>query len=451
MYPSEIVDTPPRDLGDPLTFKPTQGGAATVDGYLRWEGQRDVIIDGISVKTWYVKLVENFIFRNVKAGAFFIRSSSQVKVIGGSVGDNQDGTSPTIGISEASAPLTRDILIDGVSFDNIGRAECEGCHVECLFIQEAANVVIRNSRFTRCDVMDIFVEGLFGTQPTNLTLENNWFDEPTSGGYYPVYIRWDPGRVISGYVIRYNSFNGSLHLDEGTYQNVSIYANVGNMSICVPGVEVGATTCGGTCGARQPTVGHHRALAIRRRSTFDRSRVRPRSMLATPSAIRVSTSTDSRGPRESDPMRGQSSTGESCGGGRVRVSRSTAVSAGGVTGMRRRRLLALYLLSRRVQTKILSLIAGRGFARFGARSAIEPPLRIVGAFRVSVGDDVFIGSGSWLQVVDADTGSDVAIEIGDGCEISGGLVISSAEKVVIGRRGADREERLHRRPSSCVR
>jgi acetyltransferase-like isoleucine patch superfamily enzyme len=102
--------------------------------------------------------------------------------------------------------------------------------------------------------------------------------------------------------------------------------------------------------------------------------------------------------------------------------------------MRRRRLLALYVLSRRVQTKILSLIACRGFARFGARSAIEPPLRVVGASRVSVGDDVFIGSGSWLQVIDAETGSGVAIEIGDGCEISGGLVISSAEKVVIGRK-----------------
>lgn len=97
-----------------------------------------------------------------------------------------------------------------------------------------------------------------------------------------------------------------------------------------------------------------------------------------------------------------------------------------------RRLLDLYVLSRKFRTKLMSFLVCRGFAHFGARSSIEPPLRVIGASRVSVGDDVFIGAGSWLQVLDAGTSSDIAIEIGDGCEISGGLVISSAEKVVIG-------------------
>lgn len=235
-YQSETIAEPPREPGQPLTFKPSEGARPTVDGVLRWEGQRDVVVDGLSIRTWYVKLVDDFTFRNVTTTEFFIRSSSRVRVLGGSVGGIQNGDSPTIGISEASAPLTKDVVIDGVLFHDIGRQECPGCHVECLFIQESTNVVVRNSRFTRCDIMDIFVEDLFGTPPSNLTLENNWFDAPTGGGFYPVNIRWDPGDTIQGHVIRYNSFNGTLYLYEGTYANVSVYANVGNVSACRPGV-----------------------------------------------------------------------------------------------------------------------------------------------------------------------------------------------------------------------
>jgi abequosyltransferase len=97
-------------------------------------------------------------------------------------------------------------------------------------------------------------------------------------------------------------------------------------------------------------------------------------------------------------------------------------------------LLDVYIAARDVRARLLSFAARRGFARFGARSVVEPPLRVTGASRVAIGEDVFIGGGSWLQVVRAWSSDDVAIEIGDGCEISGHVVISAVERIVIGRK-----------------
>lgn len=101
---------------------------------------------------------------------------------------------------------------------------------------------------------------------------------------------------------------------------------------------------------------------------------------------------------------------------------------------RRRGSLDLYVAMRDVKAALLSRAVRRGLARCGRRSIIEPPLRIVGANRIAIGEDVYIGAGSWLQVVGTSGATDLAIEIGDGCEISGGVVISAAERIKIGRK-----------------
>lgn len=97
-------------------------------------------------------------------------------------------------------------------------------------------------------------------------------------------------------------------------------------------------------------------------------------------------------------------------------------------------LLDLYVAARDVHAKLLSFSARREFARFGARSIVEPPLRVSGASRIAVGADVFVGAGSWLQVVRPGSSEGIAIEIGDGCELSGRVVISAVERIVIGRK-----------------
>jgi acetyltransferase-like isoleucine patch superfamily enzyme len=56
---------------------------------------------------------------------------------------------------------------------------------------------------------------------------------------------------------------------------------------------------------------------------------------------------------------------------------------------------------------------------------------IWGERRIVIGNDVFVGAGSWLRVVDAS--GDVAIVIEDGTSISGDCVLSAAQSIRLGR------------------
>lgn len=94
-----------------------------------------------------------------------------------------------------------------------------------------------------------------------------------------------------------------------------------------------------------------------------------------------------------------------------------------------------YRAAARLRDKLFSLAARRSFGHFGRRSVIQLPVRLSGEARISVGDDVFVGAGSWLQVV-GDSGRDeksIAIEIGSGTSIAGSCVLSAATRIRLGR------------------
>jgi acetyltransferase-like isoleucine patch superfamily enzyme len=63
---------------------------------------------------------------------------------------------------------------------------------------------------------------------------------------------------------------------------------------------------------------------------------------------------------------------------------------------------------------------------------IQLPVRLRGEARIEIGDGVFIGAGSWLQV-EGETEGDVVMTIGDGTSIVGQCVISAATSVRLGR------------------
>ena len=95
--------------------------------------------------------------------------------------------------------------------------------------------------------------------------------------------------------------------------------------------------------------------------------------------------------------------------------------------------VAIYRLFRRVWAKLFSWSTSGAFASFGSGSVIQPPIRLTGERRIAVGKKVFIGAGSWLQVLErAEEG--VALEIGDGTSIAGNCVFSAARSVRIGAR-----------------
>jgi acetyltransferase-like isoleucine patch superfamily enzyme len=98
-----------------------------------------------------------------------------------------------------------------------------------------------------------------------------------------------------------------------------------------------------------------------------------------------------------------------------------------------RTALGAYRLWARASAKAFSFLSGGAFASFGARSVIQLPVRLAGERRIAVGDDVFVGAGSWLQVMDGPDDA-VAISIGDGTSIAGGCVLSAVDSVRLGRR-----------------
>jgi acetyltransferase-like isoleucine patch superfamily enzyme len=95
--------------------------------------------------------------------------------------------------------------------------------------------------------------------------------------------------------------------------------------------------------------------------------------------------------------------------------------------------LKTYRLGARLRDKTFSVAVSGAFAEFGRRSVIQLPARLTGERRIAIGSDVFVGSGSWLQVIDASS-NELALVIGDGTSIAGGCVLSAARSVRLGKR-----------------
>jgi acetyltransferase-like isoleucine patch superfamily enzyme len=90
-----------------------------------------------------------------------------------------------------------------------------------------------------------------------------------------------------------------------------------------------------------------------------------------------------------------------------------------------------YRLAVRARNKVFSLLVGGAFDSFGANTVLQLPIRLSGERRMAIGSRVFIGAGSWLQVVG--DGPGVALTIGDGSAIAGNCVLSAAQSIRLGR------------------
>jgi acetyltransferase-like isoleucine patch superfamily enzyme len=90
-----------------------------------------------------------------------------------------------------------------------------------------------------------------------------------------------------------------------------------------------------------------------------------------------------------------------------------------------------YRASQRLWNKAFSLLVSASFAQFGKETVIAPPVRLTGESRIALGNRVFVGEGSWLQVLPDEANRTVAISIGAGTSISGTCVISAVQSVIL--------------------
>lgn len=158
------------------------------------------------------------------------QSSREISFIGGSIGPSADENSRIASNGTSTSASPEDILIDGVDFHDFTLSPGSGAHVECLQVWAVDGLTIRNSTFRNCEVFDIFLQKLPGgaaATPSNILIENNFFDCCRSG-YYSIRFGDHAGTSWKNVTIRNNSLNKEINPDPSVpYSNVRILGNVG--------------------------------------------------------------------------------------------------------------------------------------------------------------------------------------------------------------------------------
>jgi hypothetical protein len=94
-------------------------------------------------------------------------------------------------------------------------------HNECVFATGAEGFTLRNSTFTNCATMDLFVTNYAGGPPFgNITIENNVFehtltDEPPQWHHYTVGVH-DVVGTLQNWVVRHNTFETGVSMGPKT-------------------------------------------------------------------------------------------------------------------------------------------------------------------------------------------------------------------------------------------
>jgi len=96
--------------------------------------------------------------------------------------------------------------------------------------------------------------------------------------------------------------------------------------------------------------------------------------------------------------------------------------------------IRIYKLSRSIRNRLFTILIRRSFCSFGEKSRISLPFRSGNEQAISLGNNVFIGSNSWVEVIgDIDPHKTPRIRIDDGVSISGDCTITAVSQVTIGK------------------
>ena len=103
-------------------------------------GQNHVEFRDLTVGDWFVRSVQDIVFRNITTRYFFIRSSANVRILGGSVGPSPGRHEPDDReLPPASHPRPRTSSSTGSSSTTSAGRTLPGSHVECLFLLEESS------------------------------------------------------------------------------------------------------------------------------------------------------------------------------------------------------------------------------------------------------------------------------------------------------------------------
>ncbi len=219
-----------------VIFRPVAGATVSFSAQLHISAQH-LEMRGMrfSSKLWIEASAADVTLRNNTLKNFDLyssgtQSSHDISFIGGSIGPsaNENSRIASNGTSTSASP--KSILIEGVEFHDFTVSPGSDAHVECLQVWAVDGLTIRNSKFRNCEVFDIFLQKLPGgtaATPSNILIENNFFDCCRSG-YYSIRLGDHAGTSWKNVTIRNNSLNKEINPDPSVpYSNVKIVGNVG--------------------------------------------------------------------------------------------------------------------------------------------------------------------------------------------------------------------------------
>lgn len=211
--------------------------------------------------------VSDVTMRNISAYGFIVNSSRDVRIIGGSYGPAVDDKPQVAAWPDDIEP--RNILIDGVSFHDFTRSS-GAVHTECLQFGSGNGLILRNSRFRHCDIMNVHF-GHWGAtpDPRNIVVENNFFSTSTDAAgdetYYSLMLRG----AWSNSLVRNNSATQPMLVNVygGGGKNIRFVGNVAPASACDSRVAYSHNVwLGRKCGPTDKNVAN---LGFANAATFD--------------------------------------------------------------------------------------------------------------------------------------------------------------------------------------
>jgi hypothetical protein len=234
--PVDSSKTSPEDV----LFRPAPGAVATVESL-------DVFGSHVSFRYLqldedvYVKCgADDVTMRDSRAGLFLVASASNVSFVDSEFGPWPNNHSRIEAAEDCAADTSRNVLLDGVYVHDNYTDPHDEKHMECLTVQTADGLTIRNSRFHRCEDFDIlFKRNEPSGHHSRVVIENSWFGRPYPDGDTAIQFSLpETGATFTDMALRYNSFASKVVFKPGAvYSGVRVVGNVARDVGCgLPGI-----------------------------------------------------------------------------------------------------------------------------------------------------------------------------------------------------------------------
>jgi hypothetical protein len=207
-YGDQVLELDPakRDARD-VTFQPAEDAEASLGSVSFGEtnedlGARHVTLRDLTIKGLLVQRTNDLTLQDVTInGSFWIQGAKDVTMRGGSVGGTEglhadivDWYDDCCGVEPAERVLIEDVLFH----DMVMKTPQD--HVECLQISGGVDIIVRQSRFVRCDTFALLAAD-YRTPLRGLVIEDNVFEAATSRfgqSYYSLSVRSGRDVLIRG-------------------------------------------------------------------------------------------------------------------------------------------------------------------------------------------------------------------------------------------------------------